>query len=359
MASFQFIDDLIPLILQAHDHWWPRDYLSLSTVSQSWLFYVRRRLYKHPSINSFSSSTLLARSLSENSSLLPLITGISLRPVVVRSSHCRPQANQLSSLRFLLSLDGLQRVTLGGELAVKAERFLKLLTMPDDIDELHIDGSSLGQRLNSPPSLEWNESMAFQFPKLKELRLTQLELDITPPSEAYPLPITTLILEDVHITNGYLPHLLNGTQSLYRLHITTKDACYADQIKLLLISCTVACLHYEVQNSRAGRFVLDIDSSNAGCLRCLHLKGHLIDLESLRIIHEMCQNLVELVITGRVVQITPQEWRNFIRSGAFSSLQRLGLPWGTSGPAFVAWPPGERREIIDTCGSRNIQTLLS
>lgn len=353
MAHYEFISDLIPLILESDNHWWPRDLLALATVSPRWLIHARKRLYAHPNIHSFSASTLLARTLTDNPSLIPLITGISLRPMKTSDLVPRLENNALSGLRSLLALEGLNRVTLGGELAVKAERFLKLIAMPDVVDELHIDGSLVEYRLSCPPSLEWDESIAFQFPNLRKLRLTRVELDISPPSVQFPLPISSLHLENVNISYGFLPHLLNGTQSLEQLHVNTKDAAvYDEQIQLVLASCAVGCLHYEVERERRGDgFVLNGEMCDTEALRCLHLRGLFVDPVFATGISMMCRNLVELVVCGREVRVGAEEWVTLLSSGGFESLQRLGLPWGY-------WSNEEVEQVRSACVSRGIGVVM-
>ncbi|KAF8807591.1 hypothetical protein BYT27DRAFT_7099759 [Phlegmacium glaucopus] len=353
MARCEFINDLIPLIFESHNHWWPRDLLALATVSPCWLIHARKRLYAHPIIYSFSASTLLARTLAENPSLIPLITGITLQPMQTSDLASRLETGPLPSLRSLLALEGLNRVTLGGELAVKAARFLKLIAVPDVVDELHIDGSLVGHRLSCPPSLEWDESIAFQFPNLKKLRLTRVELDISWPSVQFPLPISSLCLDNVNITHGFLPHLLNGTRVLGQLHVKTKDAAdYDEQIQLVLASCAVGCLHYEVERERHGNaFVLDGDMSSTKTLHCLHLRGLFVDPGLVTGISMMYRNLVELVVCGRQVGVGAKEWATLIASGGFESVRRIGLPWGN-------WENDEVEEVRSACVSRGIGVVM-
>jgi len=286
--------------------------------------------------------------------LIPLIKGITLRPM--KSTYLAPhlQNHTISNLRFLLALEGLSCVTLGGELAVKATRFLKLIAVPEAVDELHIDGSLVGHRLSCPPSLGWDESMAFQFPNLRKLRLTRVELDISPPSvHQFPLSISSLYLEDVKITYGFLPHLLNGAQSLEQLHVNTKDAAvYDEQIQLVLASCAVEYLHYEVGRERHGiALVLDSETNNTKALHRLHLRGLVVDLQFVTRISTMCRNLVELVVCGREVRVGAEEWTTLISGGGFESIRRLGLPWGN-------WRNEEVERVRTACVRRGIGVVM-
>lgn len=353
-----FIDDLIPLILEAHDHWWPRDLAALAAVSAAWLFYVRKRLYACPTISSYPAAALLTRSLVENPFLASLISGICLQPVI-KNSSTRLHPSELNAVRNLLGLEGLVHIALGGELAVNAERFLKFMAYPDRLQDIHIDGSLLGHRLSRCPSLEWDDSLAFAFPELRKLRLTQIELEIIPPRSPYPSGISSLVVENVHIIHGHLSHLLNGAKVLDRLHITTTDAAGSDEeIHLVLASCAIGCLHYDMRkDSHANRLLLDASSESLESLRCLHLDGLFVDVGVLTAVAEMCLNLVELGVSGRAVRVSPEEWINFVRSG-LNSLRRLGLPWGTNIPPFRSWPPGDVEAIRVACASRKTPLTL-
>ena len=362
MVRFEFIEDLIPLILDADEHWWPNNLVALATVSPSWLFYVRRRLYHCPTVQTFAAAKLLAESVMENPELGSLIHGISLRPEGTR--NCRPTSAELRAVRFLLNIDGLKRVTLGGELAVGAEKFLRLIGSQDTIEELFIDGSLLSCRLTSRPSLEWDESFTYTFPSLKKLLITHVELDIVPSSTPYlyPSSISHLILDNTYLMGGDIVDLLSGATSLQCFHLTTSDPISSDsQLQLLLASCTIDCLHYETQKgTNVNNFpALDsISESRADSVRCLHLNGQLVDMGVLITVSEVFRNLVELVVSGRAVRVSAQEWAGFIRSGALSSLRRLGLPWGTNMPPYVAWLSSEGDEIRDACSSRKDPLLL-
>lgn len=353
MARCEFIDDLIPLILESNDHWWPRDLVALATVSPSWLFYSRKRLYSHPTIHSFPAAKLLARALTENPQLSTLVSGVCLRPMLAEQNRRSPQPAELKGLRLLLGLEGLQRIVIGGELAVKAERFLRLIGNPDGIEDIHVDGSLVSHRMSSRPSLEWDEGLSFGFQRLKKLRLTDMELDITVPSIDCPSTITDLVLENVHVIHGQVAHILNGAPTMNCLHVSTRDATVSDgHVGLVLASCVVKCLHYELQKESCGNgIVLDM---NFGTLECLHLKGVYVDLGVLNSVSEVCRNLRELVVSGRAVRVTGAEWVWYIRSGAFSGLQRLGLPWGTNRRPFIPWPPAEVQEIREACTRRRL-----
>jgi hypothetical protein len=262
------------------------------------------------------------------------------------------QDDEINGLRVLLGLEGLERIVIGGELAVKAGRFLKSIANGDSVTDIHVDGSLLKHRLRSRPCLEWDEAICFGFPKLKKLRLTDMELDILPPSVECPSTITDLVLENVHILSGQVVHI--GGPSLNSLHLSTNDASVTDEhLGVVLASCRVKCLHYELQkDSRENGFVMGINSESIGALECLHLKGLHVDIGVLNSVNEMCRNLKELVVTGRAVRVTEAEWVGYIRSGGFSGLRRLGLPWGTNRSPFVAWTAAEVQGIREVCATR-------
>jgi hypothetical protein len=360
----RFIDDLVYLILESNDHWWPRDLLRLATVSPAWLDPVRKRLYACPSIRSFRACGLLARTLRENPCLLSLLHGIDIRPSIGFDVNDRElTAKEMASLRYILSLDGLESLTLGGELAVQAERFLHALVHPDAITELYIDGSHAAGhsylRCRKAASLEWDEVMAFKFPNLQKLKLCNLELDILHPPMPYDLQIADLELNDVDITSGHLPHLFyKSWSSLRRLSvIATRASEFDEQMRLTLDVCGpgLETLYYEVVDARSDYILFDDDTTPLPSLRYLGLNGVEVHSHTLPIIHRLCQNLEYLSITGRVVWINPADWVSFLVSGALPSLHILSTPWGTYRPPFAHWSQEMRQSVRDASANRKIQ----
>lgn len=341
--------DLVPLILAAHDHWWPRDLAALSVVSCAWLFYARKRLYARPAVHSFHAAALLARTLSENPSVASLVTGISICPV----SSTRPKITEWKAVRQLLGLD-VTHIHLGGDLTVNAERFLRYIGYPETLQELHIDGSLLEGRLTGRASLEWDDGLACAFPGLRKLRLASLDLDVYPPAAPYPRALASLVMEHVHLVDGHLLSLVEGAERLEHLHITTNDTAWYDaEIQGVLGACAVGCLHYDTRtHSNANRLLLDAPEGGLAGLRCLHLEGQYVDGAVLRAVEAACGGLEELVVSGRAVRVSAGEWVELVRSGGLGRLRRLGVPWGTNRPPFSAWATAEAEAIRAACKSR-------
>lgn len=44
-TTFKFVDDLVHLILESHENWWPRDLVRLSLVWSAWLGPTQKRLF--------------------------------------------------------------------------------------------------------------------------------------------------------------------------------------------------------------------------------------------------------------------------------------------------------------------------
>jgi hypothetical protein len=356
----RFIDDLVHLILECdEDSWWSRDLLRLTLVSSAWVWPVRKRLYACPHVRSFRACTLLTRTLTESPFLLPLVHGIDLHPSGVCSDRMLCEA-EMTSLRFILSLDGLTSITLGGDLAVGAEMFLNSLAHPDAVTSLCIDGGlGRGNRCGRTPFLEWDEVLAFKFANLQVLSLSHLELDILPPPTPYHLETTRLILDNVHITSGYLPHLLHESwASLRSLSVIAGSASDFDEhMKLTLACCgsTLHDLHYEVDDTPSNEPLFNTNTPVYPSLRRLYLSGVEIDSSALSIITACCQNLESLSVTGRIVRVTPREWSSFLKSRALPALRDLCTPWGTNYPPFMRWSEDTSKEVLDALASRDIQ----
>lgn len=352
-----FVDDLIPLILEASDHWWTQDYLRLACVSPSWLFYIQKRLYACPSIGSFAASAALVRTFEENPGLLHLVSGIELQPMLREHESV---ATQAPSIQFLLGLEGLKRIKLGGQLAKQAQRFLNALAFPELVEEVVVDGGLLQEAGWLPfPSnaMEWDEGLLYRFPRLQKLRLANLELDLIPRSGTARFPINHLILDDVAIAGGFL---CQSIASANTLTICTKSAVeYDEQIRLVLNHCDVDVLEYEVRANQCGaRSILDTDATTPLPLRRLRLDGYTTDTGLLADIAQRCTTLQELSIGGRGTAVTAQEWVAFISSGALPALERLQLPGGTNAPPFEKWTPTDLLAIEGASKANKIQLVI-
>jgi len=352
------IDDLVPVILESDDHWWARDLLRLARVSSAWLGPVRRRLYACPTLHSFHACSLLAGTLKGNSCLLPLLQGIDLRLMAGSNRDFGVvTVKEMASLRFILSLDGLHSVTLGGELAVAAERFLHSLANSHTVTELYIDGNlRVDSIMSRPPSLEWDEVMAFKFPSLKTLKLSNLDLDVISSPLPFQFEVMDLVLDNVNITTGYLSQLFLQSSSLQRLHVLTKQAsAFHEQIRLILSLCAIQTLHYEVQeDTPSEQPIFDHESSPCSSLRHLHLSGVHVDAQTLTSIGRCCQNLEEMSISGRIVRVAPGDWVAFLNSGALPSLRDLRIPWGTYYPPFKPWSEVCGQPVLEALTLRDI-----
>ncbi|KAK0465369.1 uncharacterized protein EV420DRAFT_955293 [Desarmillaria tabescens] len=336
----RLVDDLIPVILENSNDWWPQDLLSLSTVSFSWLHAIRKRLYAIPVLLSYRSCALLAETLQRSDHLLAMVKGIDIRPLRDGWPECgRPSTKQMASVRFILGLEGLECVTLGGELAVSAHRYLNAMSHPHCVRRLWVDGTSQKESLHSPPSLDWDEVLAFKFVGLESLKLSNLDLDIMFPSVPYPLRATSLVLDTVRITNGHLTHLLHETSSLTQLWVTTERSDdFHEQIRPMLDFHPIAELHYEMQCDDPLPFDL---SSFPSHIPISLSRLCLIDIPvcpaTLQSIERCFPTLEELVVTGRSSRITAEEWAMFVSSTTLSTLRELGLPSGTNHPPFQRW----------------------
>lgn len=327
----QLVEDLVPLILESSDIWWPRDLCRLARISSTWLEPVRRRLYNHPVLYTFETCNNLATALQKNPYLASLIHGLNLRPMNDEySTSKRSLAKELMGIRHLLSLNGLECITFAGQLSVSAERFLMMISEPNNLERLCFDGTLLQDSLSRTPSIDWGGSFACMFPNLKSLVLRNMELEITPPIP-YRLCIKELVLDHVTITCGFLTHILDESGGLGQLSVSTDDSStYGEQIRSLMHHLQIDSLYYDGDD--CGGVTVDemgFASLNApphlAELRGLHLKGFRMDWEALTMIRDRCRELEELAVVGERVQVTPSEWVEFVQHGS-GSLRRLEVP---------------------------------
>ncbi|EPQ60893.1 hypothetical protein GLOTRDRAFT_124635 [Gloeophyllum trabeum ATCC 11539] len=356
----RIVDDLIPLILDSNNHWWPCDYLRLSLISPEWLAPVRKRLYTCPTIRSYRACTLLARTLSERPEYSALIREMDLRPFAEYNSG-GIACYDMESVKLLLGLDSLRSVTLGADLAVRAERFLSWINSTS-LEELHVDGKQrrLGygcSRYQQPASLTWDHELCGRFTKLTSLRLSNIELHILP--SASPIPqLTELNVERVEVLVGHLHQLSSDWSSLR--HLSIEARCTSDfdrHIRLLLSHCgpSLESLHYDVRDVHLDEAIFHDSLVSCPALRELRLNGLDVNLGTLSSIGQRCGNLEQLSVEGRVVRVTSNEWAAFIGSGALPSLQHLKTPPGTHAPPFSYWSEAMGRQVIDACAARGIK----
>ncbi|THU94851.1 hypothetical protein K435DRAFT_667563 [Dendrothele bispora CBS 962.96] len=348
----RLVDDLIPLILSASDHWWWRDLLRLARISPAWLFHIRKRLYTTPVLYSLRSCSLLARTLSENPSLCPLIKGVELCPI---SEGTFLTAADMQSVRYILGLEGLVSLTLGGVFSIGAERFLNSLSYPESIVTLHINGSVRKDALSCPASLEWDDVLASRFPSLQKLELSYLDLDITYPSFPYHLQLSELVLCDVQLVGGDLSHLLQETDNLKLLRVTGEFSTEMDeQVSFVVESYGVEFLLYEVECTSPWRpMVFDEELPPlASMLRVLDLNGVRVDAGTLDAVRRCYPNLEVLRVTGRTVSLGLEDWVEFVKSGGCTKLQRLQVPEGANEPPFKRW--GDDNALRKVCDERGV-----
>ncbi|TCD67010.1 hypothetical protein EIP91_000630 [Steccherinum ochraceum] len=360
-SQSRLVDDLIPIILELSGRqWWSCDLLRLALISPAWIGPVRRRLYACPVVHSFAACTLLGRTLEESPHIRALVRGLDLRPVESRSSSLTAQ--QAGRLRQLLNLKGLQSLTLGGELAASAERFLYMMTHSRTIVALYLDGSHLQRSVtlhghSRPPSIEWNEVLAFKFSNLRDLRICNLALSIAPPNIPYSLRIESVILDGIVLVDGLLSDLcFESWQSVRKLHISVKQPPIEmdTQLRETLESCE--CLQSFSYEEHGTRRSLDIDHmypplSTLKRLSLTHVDATPLSLEA---ISTKFGHVEELSIAGRNVRITPEQWVAFVRSGSLPSLNMLTTSLGTNIPPFKPWTEEMRKTLLDACIGREI-----
>ena len=356
------VDDLVPIILDSDDHWWPRDFQRLALISPAWLIPVRKRLYATPSLRSFRACKLFVRTLTENPTLLPYLRELELRPIA--DGRRALGEEEMRSLRYILGLNGLQSITLGGDLAVSAERFLLFMVNTRTVTTLHIDGyvapddraSSAVHRL---PSLEWDDVIAFRFPSLRTLTLSNVALTIYPPASERPGTLSRLTLNNVDIIDGFLPDLCQGAwETLRVLKVVGTSTIDLDAhiLSMLEFCHNLQELHYAAVDKSIHPSIFDSEETPASLnLQVLHVSGFDVNPQTLYAIAQAFPNLVNFAVLGRIIRIPLDEWKLFIQSGKLPSLRRLATPSGTNFPPFTFWSSDQMASQQEACGSQGIE----
>ncbi|KAI0348691.1 hypothetical protein BDW22DRAFT_1366651 [Trametopsis cervina] len=359
----RIVDDLIPVILESSSHWWPRDFQRLALVSTAWVGPIRRRLYACPELRSFQACTLFARTISQNQHIRSLVRGVDLRPAVPPNERPALTERDMAGLRFILNLDGIESLTIGGELAVQAERFIQMMSNTRSLISLHVDGSYIQDQddryaCTQPASLEWNESIAYRFTKLRTLRLTNLQLDVAEPSIPYALRINTLFLNDVTVPFGSIQNLCHESwQAVRNVIITTKSTESSDEFVRDLLECceNLESVRYEACCAGAHGDIFEEDLPLTS-LRKLSLFDIDVHPQTLAVIGRTCTKLERLSILGRSVRLTSQDWNTFISSGALPALKVLKTAAGSYQPAsgFSRWSGTSQHQLVASCAARKI-----
>lgn len=359
----RIVDDLVPIILESNDHWWPKDLQRLALVSPAWVGPIRRRLYARPKLHSFHACTLFANTVQANRHLLPLIQGLDLRPTV--SDGIPVSDRDMANLGFVLNLNGLVTVTLGGELAIHAERFIHMMANTHTITSLHIDGSDIIRRsgsITSPytPSLTWDDSIAFRFSRsLRTLRITHIHLSITEPDIPYGMRVRDLILEDATIDTGFIQDLLHESWAHLR-HLTVSSTIpqiVDDIVAPLLESCeNLESLSCEACGGAVDGELFEEDLPALSTLREIHLYDIDINAQSLALLAQSCRGLRKLSVLGRKLRLPAQEWVQLLQLKALPALRVLEISSGSNQPpsGFLRWPQQTCSELRSACDARSI-----
>ncbi|KIY65514.1 hypothetical protein CYLTODRAFT_445311 [Cylindrobasidium torrendii FP15055 ss-10] len=335
----QLSADLIPLILELGS-FWPRDLCALARVSSPWRFYTRKALYYAPTLSTYSACSKLADSLRRDESLNALIHELDIRPADIAPCS-RAVSKGLSDARYILSIvEHISTLTLGGALAVRAERFLHILSRPDTLESLTIVGTPYNDELCSvaTSSLEFDESLSSMFSGLQALSLSYLDLDIFAPCS---LRVAHVHLQHVDVSSGSLTDMLSAT-TLETVSVVS-DGLSGDteeQLHQLLLHSNIKKLHFEVEwnkgHDREYTF-LPLEGASIDSVAQLSLSGTHVCPAILKLIDQCFPALTELRISSRATFIKPQDWVSLLTGAHFTQLRALTIPSGCCGPPYMKW----------------------
>jgi len=202
--------------------------------------------------------------------------------------------------------------------------------------------------------------MIFRFPNIKRLKFTEIEVDIDPTFTSHPMQMDELVLDNVSIISGFLSYLVPEGSTLESLCVKGSSACeYDEHIRMVLSSSNVHSLEYEMQKSSPsdGSFLEPegVPDSHVLHLRHLALHGLHVDSGVLALVDQRCPELEELVVSGRSICLSAQDWKTYFASGAIPSLRRLTLTWGTSHPPYQPWCANAVASMAEATSLRHIQ----
>jgi hypothetical protein len=119
---------------------------------------------------------------------------------------------------------------------------------PEAVEEMHLNGS---ETVDLAEGGDMGRNADVWVSEVEEDTAERGGCGRVGPTVEYPASFTELILEDVNIMYGRLVQLLNGAKWLRCLHVSIGSYGLVDeeQLKEVLASCAVECLHYEVRKS--------------------------------------------------------------------------------------------------------------
>jgi hypothetical protein len=262
----------------------------------------------------------------------------------------------MSALVYLLGLR-LERLVLGGELSIQAERFLNMIIHPETIRELWVCGIS--QECEGcgyvQSSLEWDDVTSQKFYNLQHLRLSHLELSIMTTQPPHQSALTHITLDQVDSLSGELTHLLDPTNpSVKGLSVTTLVPEAYDLVVDSMLPL-LSSLEYEVLRpipNPSSILFTHVDEPLPS-LHHMELNGVALNPELLSTIARQCPNLNSFSVSGRQVQVEPNEWADFIEK-KLGCLQKLHIPFGTFSPPFKPWTKEQIEQVVDVCLARQL-----
>lgn len=383
--------DVVFLIL---DHYgrqcWQRDYPRLARISSEWLGPVRQRLYAHPLLFSHAACYKLARTLQENPALTSTVRSLNIRPKGVRG-----ELDLSASVSILLSVTSLESLTIAGELAVNAERWLRSIASPHTIRFLRIEGDSpCHPWYTEDASLEWSSEFAERFCSLKSLNLHSLTIDIDDSFYDHPGRAVVLarecMLEELHLSDitfslvsGPLSALLSSSISWKHLKTLTidvhEDDVHAlDYIALLeIVQPSLESFTIRGQGRLRGLnsalsalsiFLPDSERVDTNLMslppfHALHnlrfIDAHLVT-RSLPILEHAFPNVEELEIfesCRKGPHISLVYWTQTLGAGRFSRLKKLSVTDTSS--RSEAGLSENMFKLQEACGKQDVQTSLT
>ncbi|KAI5116739.1 hypothetical protein M0805_000433 [Coniferiporia weirii] len=392
-----FVEDIVVLILDSQT-WWQRDFPRLARISSSWLQPVRKRLYACPTLSSYRACHRLARTLVHNPTLIPLVRALDLRPT---NAEWTCEAGQeydydtdmsmRAAVPRLLAFLRLERLTLAGDLAEGAERFLRSVASPHSITALRIEGTRgalsepQAHGLRDPlASLEWSTELAERFHALKSLALVgPLMIDVD--NSGYdahderlaPIGVRCCMLEELHLDaivmapmSGGLFSLLSSPaawQRLRTLSIASDDFLFELNcfylIALLGTSLESLTFQSRIGGSAPPFTHVDEDAivgltslSALSTTRNVRLLDVNVSPSWLRELADTFSDVEDLEVSEvHAAKISLDAWARFIGSLSLRRLKTLTL--GES--SFKRWghpsSPESAKALEDACAARGIE----
>ncbi|KAI0784334.1 hypothetical protein C8Q75DRAFT_736209 [Abortiporus biennis] len=309
-----------------------RDLADLALVSRSWLYHVRRELYKHPKLHTFRSCTLITTTLSDNPDFVSFLRAIDIAPQTnIHSSSQRMKEKRriLTLMRCLVPFEGLGSTQLQIQLELG---FTCAETMiPTHIGLLLTSLTLVSDHSEGVTMINW-AIISERCPNLKRISLESVYIKVPTSSAIMPCNIEKLKVDSSTIVNGSknMQYLLYGRWHILRtleISNTSSASSFLLEAAEILRECTgleaLKLTKFEYLEYPLVDALFNAELDPISSLRTLHL-GNFEVRDAAHIIR-CCPNVEVVILEGSLKIMTYMLWQEVKGCGKMKKLRKVEI----------------------------------